>query len=172
MITLAGSSFTNNVSPIGAIIYAISGSMIQHMHSVLLIDNNMADRYAVIYLSDSEFIGNDSGNVTYSNNLMAFNSNITFTGHAIFLNNQPRTVSGDFQQGGAVTLLQSNIFFDGVCNLEHNHAENGGAIHSTESKLYVNDDVTIVHNRASGNGGGVYLSTSELPTEEYLYTSE
>ncbi len=170
MITLAGSSFTNNVSPIGAIIYANFGSAIQHIHSILLIDNNMADRYAVIYLSDSEFIGNDSGNVTYSNNLgslMAFSSNITFTGHAIFVNNQPRTVSGDFQQGGAITLLfQSNIFFDGVCNLEHNHAENGGAIHSTESKLYVNGDVAIAHNTATGNGGGVYLSTSELNCQQ------
>ena len=51
---------------------------------------------------------------------------------------------------------------DGVCNLEHNRAENGGAIHSTENKLYVNGNVTIAHNTATRNGGGVYLSTSEL----------
>ena len=135
-------------------------------------DNNIADRYAVIYLSDSEFIGDDSGNVTviFSNNLgslVAFNSNITFNGNAIFVNNQPsQTVSGDIQEGGAITLFQSNIFFDGECNFEHNYAENGGAIHSTESKLYVNGDVTIAHNRATGNGGGVYLSTSELNCQQ------
>ena len=165
-IIIASSNFTNNVSPIGAIIHATSRSMIQQMHSFLLINNNIADRYAVIYLSDSEFIGSDSGNVTFSNNLgslMAFNSNITFNGYATFVNNQPsQTVSGDFQEGGAITLLQSNIFFYGACNLEYNHTENGGAIHSTESKLYVNGDVTIAHNTAIGNGGGVYLSTSEL----------
>ena len=170
IITIAGSNFTNNVSPIGAIIYATFRSMIQHIHSFLLVDNNKADRYAVIYLSDSEFFGDDSGNVTFSNNLgslVAFNSNITFTGYATFVNNTPsQTDSGDFQEGGAITLFQSNVFFDGVCNLEYNHAENGGAIHSIDSKLYVNGDVTIAHNTATGNGGSVYLSTSELNCQQ------
>ena len=169
-ITMADSNFTNNVSPIGAIIYATFKSMIQHIHSFLLVDNNKADRYAVIYLSDSEFIGNDSGNATFSSNLgslMASNSNITFTGYATFVNNTPsQTVSHDFQEGGAITLFQSNLFFDGECNLEHNHAENGGAIHSTESKLYVNGDVIVTNNIATGNGGGVYLSTSELNCQQ------
>ena len=169
-ITMAGSNFTNNVSPIGAIIYATFRSIIQHIHSFLLADNNKADRYAVIYLSNSEIFGDDSGNVTFSNNLgslVAFNSNITFNGYATFVNNTPsQTVSGDFQEGGAITLFQSNVFFDGVCNLEYNHAENGGAIHSTDSKLYVNGDVTIAHNTATGNGGGVYLSNSELNCQQ------
>ena len=67
---------------------------------------------------------------------MAFNGNIIFTGYATFVNNQPsQTASSNFQEGGAITLFQSNAFFDGECNLEYNHAENGGAIHSTESKL-------------------------------------
>ena len=78
----------------------------------------------MIYLSDSEFIGNDSGNVTFSNNLgslVAFNSNIIFTGYTTFMNNTPsQTDSGDFQEGGAITLFQSNVFFDGECSLEHN----------------------------------------------------
>ena len=169
IIIIAGSNFTNNVSPIGAVIYAISRSMIRHIHSFLLVDNNMADRYAVIFISDSEFIGH-AGNATFSSNLgslVAFNSNITFTGYATFVNNTPsQTVSDDFQEGGAITLFHSNVFFDGECNLEHNHAKNGGAVHSTESKLYVNGDVTIAQNTATGNGGGVYLSTSELNCQQ------
>ena len=168
-ITIGGSNFTKNVSPIGAVIYSSDDSKIQH-HNYLLIDNNWADRYAVIYLSDSDFIGHGSENVTFSNNLgslVAFNSNITFMGYARFENNQPpQTITGDFQEGGAITLFQSNIFFDGSCNLEHNLAENGGAILSTESKLYVNGDVTIAHNTATRNGGGVYLSTSELNCQQ------
>ena len=168
-ITIGGSNFTKNVSPIGAVIYSSDDSKIQH-HNYLLIDNNWADRYAVIYLSDSDFIGHVSENVTFSNNngsLVAFNSNITFMGYARFENNQPpQTITGDFQEGGAITLFQSNIFFDGSCNLEHNLAENGGAILSTESKLYVNGDVTIAHNTATRNGGGVYLSTSELNCQQ------
>ena len=63
-ITIASSNFTNNVSPIGAIIYAASRSVIQHTYSHFLINNNTAGRYAVIYLSDSEFIGDDSGKTT------------------------------------------------------------------------------------------------------------
>ena len=169
-ITIVGTSiFTKNVSPIGAVIYSLGGSKIQH-HNYLLIDNNWANRYAVICLSDSDFIGHVSDNVTFSNNLgslVAFNSNITFMGYARFENNQPlQTITGDFQEGGAITLFQSNIFFDGSCNLEHNLAEDGGAILSTESKLYVNGDVTIAHNTATRNGGGVYLSTSELNCQQ------
>ena len=162
-MTIGGSIFTRNVSPIGAVIYSSGDSKIQY-NNYLLIDNNSADRYAVIYLSDSEFIGHDS--LTFSNNLgslVAFNSNITFMGYARFVNNQPpQTTTDDFQEGGAITTLQSNVIFDGACNLEHNYAENGGAISSTESKLYVNGDVIIAHNTATRNGGGVYLSTSEL----------
>ena len=68
IIAIAASNFIN-VSPIGEIIYAASRSMIQHIHSFLLVDNNMTDRYAVIYSSDSEFIGDDSEYATFSSNL-------------------------------------------------------------------------------------------------------
>ena len=169
-ITIGGSNFTKNCSPRGAVIYASDESTIQ-FHNHLLIDDNWVDRYAVIYLSDSEFIGNLSENITFSNNLgslVAVNSNITFMGYARFVTNQPpQTTTDDFQEGGAITLLQSNVFFDGTCMLEHNHAKNGGAIHSTESKLYVTGNVTIAHNTATRNGGGVYLSaTSELNCQQ------
>ena len=168
-ITIGSSNFSENSSPIGAVIYAIESSIIEYRNN-LLVENNTADRYAVIYLSNSEFRGHDSGNFTFSNNLgslVAFNSKVTFGGYATFVNNQPlKTTSRDFQEGGALTLFQSNVFFDGECDLEQNHAENGGAIHSTESKLYVNGDVTITHNTATGNGGGVYLSFSELNCQQ------
>ena len=94
---------------------------------------------------------------------MAFNSNITFIGYAIFVNNGPlQTTTDNLQEGGAITLYLSNAFFDGKCNFEHNHAESGGAIYSSDSNLYVTGDVIIAHNTATGNGGGVHLSTSEL----------
>ena len=98
---------------------------------------------------------------------MAFNSNITFSGRAVFVDNQPHTqASDDFQEGGAITLFQSSVIFDGVCYLEHNYADNGGAIHSTESKVYMNGNVTIAHNTATRNGGGVYFLTSELNCQQ------
>ena len=170
MITIDGSNFTNNWSPVGAVIQATESSNIQY--DDISIVNNFAEKYAVVYLFDSEMMKYDSGNIIFSNNLgslVAFNSNITFSDYTVFANNQPgpsQSTSGDFQEGGAITLFQSNIFFNGESNFEYNHAENGGAIHSTESKLYVNGNVTIAHNTAAGNGGGVYLSTSELNCQQ------
>ena len=38
----------------------------------------------------------------------------------------------------------------------------GGGLLSIESKLYVYDTLTIAHNTATRNGGGAYLSNSEL----------
>ena len=92
---------------------------------------------------------------------------MNFSGYAEFVNNQPsHSTTGAFQEGGAMTLFHSSVFFDGKCNLECNHAENGGAIHSTDSKLHVNGNITIAHNTATGNGGGVYLSTSKLNCQQ------
>ena len=127
--SVGDSNFTKNVSPIGAVIYATRSSKVQY-HNYLLIDNNSATDYAVLYLASSEFIGFDSGNIIkFSNNmgsLVAFNSNITLTGLAKFVNNQPpQTASGrrGFQEGGAITLFQSNAFLDGISSLQHNQAE-------------------------------------------------
>ena len=166
MVMVGNCNFTDNNSPRGAVIFAEENTKIQY-HNHLLIEKNSGS--APIYLSGSEFRGNDSGNFIFSNNngsLLAINSNVNFSGYIKFVNNQSPNKTTDTVQefeGGAITLFQSNVYIDGECSLEHNHAENGGAIHSTESKLYVNGDVTIAHNTATGNGGGVYLeSTSEL----------
>ena len=165
-VTVGNCNFTDNSSPRGAVIFAEQNNKIQY-HDNLLIEKNSGS--APIYLSGSEFRGNDSGNFIFSNNhgsLLAINSNVTFSGYTKFMNNQsPNKTTGTVQEfkGGAITLFQSNVFIDGKCNLEHNHAENGGAMYSTESRLYVNGDVTIAHNTATGNGGDIYLeSTSEL----------
>ena len=189
-ISIGCSKFTKNRSPVGAVIRALRSKITCHSH--LLINNNSVDSFAVIYLFDSQFRVNDSmtnftfstnlgsfmafnsnitfsgyANFKFSNNLgsfMAFNSNITFSGFALFVNNKPASFkpSYNFQEGGAITLFQSNVFFDGECNLKHNHASYGGAIYSRESKLYVNGNVTLAHNTATGSGGGVYFSGSEL----------
>ena len=82
-----------NDSPTGAIIYAIESSKTQYLNYVLINKNSAAERYATIYLADSEFSGCDSDDsLIISSNLgllVAFNSPITFTGYAIFENNQP-----------------------------------------------------------------------------------
>ena len=44
----------------------------------------------------------------------------------------------------------------------HNYAKDGRGLLSAESSVYVNSDVYIAHNAAFRNGGGIYLSNSEL----------
>jgi predicted outer membrane repeat protein len=169
-ITIGDDYFAQNGSPIGAVIYALFSTI--KRSSYLLIENNFANKHAVIYLSDSEYRGYDSENFTFSGNLgslVAFNSNITFTGCAQFMNNQPSLyTTSNVQGGGAITLFQSNIFFYGKYNFEYNHAKNGGAIQSTDSKLYLNRNVnfTIAHNTATSNGGGIYLTNSEINCQQ------
>ena len=166
-VTVGNCNFTDNSSPGAAVVFAEENNKIQY-HNHLLIDKNLGS--AVIYLSGSELSGNDSGNFTFSNNngsLVAINSNVNFNGYTKFVNNQPNATTDTVQEGGAITLFQSNVFIDGNCSLQHNQAENGGAIYSTESRLYVNGDVTIAHNTATGNGGGIYLeSNSELNCQQ------
>ena len=64
-VTFGDCTFTNNSSPRGAVIFAEENNKIQY-YNHLLIDKNSGS--APIYLSGSEFKGNDSGNFTFSNN--------------------------------------------------------------------------------------------------------
>ena len=160
-ILLNNTNFTNNKAPV---LVALS-SIIEHHNSLIIVNNSAENGLAIIHLYNSEFIGHYSGNTTVSNNtrsLVVFTSNITFMGNVQFSNNQQPQNTTALQEGGAITLIQSNIFLDGTCRLEHNHAKNGGAIFSIGSKLYVKGDVTVAHNTASRNGGGVYFIESEL----------
>ena len=167
---MSDTEFIENIATIGAVVYARADSEIIHQGSILM-SNNVAGGYAVIYLSGSKFHNQASGNTLFSNNsgsLVAFNSSLTFIGHAVFENNYPpRNPSNNFQEGGAITMLfQSNTFIRGICDFVENHAENGGAILTTESKLYVAGIVTVKRNMAIKNGGGIHLSNSELDLQQ------
>ena len=157
------SNFTTNSASI--FIAIVSTIMLQS----LLITNNSANGYiqSVIFLAESTlFLGYNSGNTTFSHNLgslTAFHSVITLMGHVSFVHNKsPRATIEINRQGGAITLIQSNLFFNGTCSLKHNYANYGGAIHSIESKVYVNGHVIIENNTATRSGGGIYLLNSEL----------
>jgi predicted outer membrane repeat protein len=171
-ITVGDSDFAENVSPTGAIINARESSI--QCQGSLLVHNNYASATAVIYLFNSEFRVLNSGNVTFSNNtgsLLAFNSDLIFAGHLRFSDNEPppyTSFADTIEEGGAITLIQSQIYLRGACYLERNYAENGGAIHSTESQLYLqsNSSLTVAHNVATRNGGGIYLFSSELSSQQ------
>ena len=162
-LTVQDSNFTNNIASIGAVFYSTQSSILK-LYGSLLIANNSAIDYGILYLANS--YGLFGGHCVFETNngsLVAFNSYIIFEDNAQFVGNTPHATTGSFKEGGAITLFQSNIYFNGTVTLEHNRSENGGAIHSSESILYVNtNNVTIAHNTATSNGGGMYLSNSEL----------
>ena len=168
-ITIGDSNFTRNNSTIGAVIYATSGSIVKYSNALVLA-NNSASKYAVMYIAESEFSGHDLGNVIFSSNLgslMTISSNITLAGYYSFINNEPpHTTANKVKEGGAITLFLSNAFFDGICSLEYNNAENGGAILAAESKLYIKGNLSAAHNVATRNGGGVHLLNSELNCQQ------
>ena len=90
--------------------------------------------------------------------LVAFNSNNTFKGEVRFLNNyQPQTTSMNnyFQEGDAMTLVQTNAYLYGIATFKQNQAENGGAIFSIESEFCIKGNISVAHNIANKNGGDI-----------------
>ena len=164
-LTMNKTGFSNNKADVAGAVLVAAGTTIMCQDS-LLVSENSANEFGVMYLSECS--GFFQGNATFSNNfgtLLAIYSNITFYGLVTFTNNiqlHTTMASVNFQDGGALSLFQSNVVFEGECLFESNRAENGGAIHSIESNLFVDGSMTLAHNQAVRNGGGIYLSQSEL----------
>ena len=157
--TIVNVVFSNNtVRGEGAAIHLLSVTL--NISGFLDVHNNTANT-GVLYAVESTLLL--SGNVTISNNygsLFVYSCNVTFMGDTIIMNNS--YLSNTSQEGGAVTVFQSEIFFTGNVNLIYNRAVRGGAIASTQSKLYMYGNVTVSHNTASVSGGGIYAYQSEL----------
>ena len=172
---VADNSIFSNNTAYDYIFYAIEGSKFLYRNS-LLIANNIAPRSDVtLLLSNSYFSGDISGpnktNFTFSSNVgsfVAFNSHITLVGNVSFFNNSnfQKSTASLLKRGGAITLFNSNLHFDGTCSLQINEGVNGGAVFSEGSNLHVDGNVTIEFNWASRKGGGMYLSNSELNCQQ------
>ena len=155
-------NFTHNTASIGAVIYAVETLL--SMKSSVVIANNVATKYATVYLDECE-VSNWGEHVIFSKNtgsFVAYRTHVSFMGYTNFLNNQINAQDDNILEGGAITLFLSVMHFDGSCNVSYNHAENGGAIRSSESKVFVNGHLTVTHNSANENGGGIYLYNSEM----------
>ena len=161
-ITVKDCNFAHNTAAKGAVIH--SEKTLLTMKSSVVIANNVATKYATVYLDECKVnIWDD--HVIFSNNtgsFVAYNAYVSFMGYTNFLNNQINAQDDNILEGGAITLFLSVIHFDGSCNVSYNHAENGGAIRSSESKVYVNGNLTVTHNSANESGGGIYLYNSEM----------
>ena len=159
-VRVEGNQFHSNRAREGSVMYSLLSSIKTHN---LLITNNSADNYGTFYLSQSTI---SLSGTTFSSNfgsLVAADTGVNFTGFNTFNNCSPSQISAsNLGEGGALTAFQSNIYFDGTCSFENNQAKNGGALHSIESKMYMIGNTVIADNSATRNGGGIYLSQSEL----------
>ena len=149
----------------------MSKSEINSFDSLLLCNNSA--NIGVVYLlgSTAQFYGETEFSHNFGSYLL-FNSNATFRGTVNFINcSEPMQSQDrfDMQEGGALTVLKSNIIFTGTSTLMKNYAKNGGAIHASESKLYINGEMTIANNTANDTGGGVYLDMSEVHCQSNSY---
>ena len=64
--------------------------------------------------------------------------------------------------GGVMFAIQSQIRFQGACNLSENYANSGGAIYLSKTEANVYNELIVTSNVANYAGGGIYLYRSNL----------
>ena len=149
----------NNTASIGSVMWADGG--ITRVSRVSM-TNNFANGSTAHFLESRVRFSN----VMLSSNvgsLCAVESKITIrdTKMIQMKSNLQKSVH-KLNEGGAVTLFQSELTFHGASLVAQSEAPSGGAIHATESKVYANGKITIANNTAKETGGGIYLYQSEL----------
>ena len=154
--------FISNSAPTGAALHVIKSTL--DSCGPIYFSENFATLSSSVHFLNSE--GSFKGSVELIQNFgsfFAFNSNISFSGCTSFVGGSPPdNTTVNFKEGGALTLYQTMLSFQGEARFEHNRAEIGGAILSTESEVFLSNKVYVLNNSASKSGGGLYLSQSEL----------
>ena len=90
----------------------------------------------------------------------AFNSNLTFTGNTLFLENSQTSPYSDYC-AGAIWASTSSLHFNGTNNFIANSGEYGGAIYVTHTSLSFNSTCAFSHNSAN-EGGAIYAENNTL----------
>ena len=155
-------TFVNNKASAGAALWAKKSNAIRG-HSINFTHNRA--NFSVLFflkcttsLEDIDFANNHGS-------LVAQYSTLLINGYSKMNNNSqvPRSKAiKRLNEGGALTAFQSEIHFNGPCELMSNSAERGGALNMIESKLHIHGDTILGNNRAIESGGGIHLDHSEL----------
>ena len=161
-LSIVQCSFQGNRAAVGSVIFTSSKSTIA-VQDVDIIEN-IAEDAATFYLMDctGAFLGcaNFTENV---GSVLMYSSAINLTNHVKFINSSISKSNQTFyQEGGAITVFQSQLEIHGECILLRNSAEHGGGLHASESTINVHGNLTILMNRAEISGGAIYLQQSEL----------
>lgn len=143
-------------------IYIVDSTL--HTSEQLLILGNSAAGTSIVYIDKSvcDFINR----FTFSNNSGSFlivNSWILFRAQIKFLNCYYMNGNFTVQMGGALTTIESTVYFIGNTIFIGNHAKmHGGAMHATGSTIHLIGKTKFENNFANASGGGVYLFQSKL----------
>ena len=85
--------------------------------------------------------------------IYALSSTLTFNGYTILSENSDhisqKNKFTERDEGGAITIVQSVVIFNGVSHLINNKARDGGAILAIGSKMYFNGKITFAYNEAT-----------------------
>ena len=158
---LNDSSFSNNTAHTGAVMHIVQSTV--HSHASNITKNS--GLISIAYLSDSTAVFSRLDFLNNVGTLLAFGSSLTIADDSNLMSNRHPTQwtnVREFFEGGTITVFQSDLIFNGSCEVRKNEAEDGGAVKAIESKIYVHGKVRIENNVASKTGGGVYLHFSEL----------
>ena len=164
------STFTlNEAKDFGAVIYGGSSKLSLHN---LQLTNNVA-QLGVIYCQNCDHF--HVGHMTFSFNngsFFIFNSKLTILGDTEFsysTSNLKPSSDAKYDEGGAITCVQSEVTFTDYIRFEGNSARQGGAIMLSETKLHIISTIVLIqYNHAIISGGGMYLFQSEITTEGHI----
>ena len=167
------SSFENNYAPKGGAVYAGIITLVIRGSNFTA---NVADTGVIHCVQSSIEV---KGKVLYSLNkgsLFLFGSTLKFTQGSHFwgeYNYSPTLNNGirSFQEGGVVTVFQSNIYVQPKSNSTflYNTAGNGGALHAVQSNIFVHGHLHTMSNSATNSGGSIYLYQSQLTCEHQSF---
>ena len=165
LIQLNETLFSDTTADMGSVFYACGSDFYSYGKMTLL--HNTATSSVAYFMDSSVHL---SGNTTLSDNkgsIIVTACKVNFTDYLLITggkvsDRESVQLTGKFEEGGAITAIQSNVVFDGECKLSDNQARNGGAIRSVKSTINVIGELTIANNSAAESGGGIHLYQSEL----------
>ena len=182
------SNFFGNQAHRGGVVYARGSNIDVYTENSVMMGNSAAETGGAIHISaanltfssgNNTFVQNKAraGGVVYASSSIAK----VHSQRLLIVNNTAidteRAVCGystvsiyKFTSGGAVHLTQSQLIFSGAdTKIVGNQANFGGAVYASESKLLIgNDTQTYINvNTADHNGGGLYLTMSDLEVTGY-----
>ena len=162
-LTLTASKFYRNYGFWGGVLRAHRGSFVV-TNGQNVLKNNSGHQGIVLFMESTGMLSGIISFINNSGSFIAHYSSVTFKSFTSFSGGFPLKTNEIilYQEGGAITGFQSNIFLEGKCTFKNNRAENGGAIYTTQSKVNVLGRVYLRNNSATGSGGGIYLYQSEL----------